>query len=70
MKPLALLAFAALAWTGCAEEAVDPADVEDIPPAEVVTEPADDAMTDTMMLDDDVVIDEGDLEAGEVEDTE
>lgn len=70
MKTLFPLALAALVWTGCAEDPVETPVVDDAPPAEVVTEPADDAMTDTLMLDDDVVIDEADLEAGEVEDVQ
>ncbi len=71
MKSTLSFALALAFLAGCAQETAEPA-APPIPAgaAEVVTEPAEDAMTDTLMLDDDVIIDESDLEAGEVEDLE
>ena len=71
MKSLLAVALMFAFVTGCADEAVEPAEPPVAPgAAEVVTDPEEDAMTDTLMLDDDVEIDDADLEAGEVEDVE
>ena len=71
MKSLLASALALAFVAGCADEPAAPAEPPIAPgAAEVVTDPEEDAMTDTLMLDDDVMIDDADLEAGEVEDME
>ena len=71
MKSFSALVLASALVAGCADEAGTPAP----PPvpagaAEVVTEPEQDVLADTLVIDDDVVIDDADLEAGEVEDVD
>ncbi|MGB3545201.1 hypothetical protein [Rubrivirga sp.] len=71
MKPLFAFVLAIAFVAGCADEPAAPADPPIAPgAAEVVTDPEEDAMTDTLMLDDDVMIDDADLEVGEVEDVD
>ncbi|WP_420456106.1 hypothetical protein [Rubrivirga sp.] len=65
MPKLPLL-LAALALVGCAEEAADPVAE---PPAEVVTEPADDVVVPAPMTDEDLADEDGMTEGEMADDT-